>query len=70
MTLDSLLLDMPEPSANWTFLTNHSHVLLSIWHRPDIKVREIAQIVGITALVVEVIGRELRGYMTAMKSIY
>lgn len=70
MTSDSLLLAMSEPSANWTFLTNHSHVLLSIWHRPDIKVREIAQIVGITERAVMRIIRELNdaGFLNIEKS--
>ena len=32
----------------WTFLTNHTHVMLITWQQPDIRVREIAAQVGIT----------------------
>ena len=39
---------MPEGSAGWTFLTNHAHVLLLISRDPDIRVRELAERVGIT----------------------
>lgn len=39
---------LTDSSTQWTFLTNHSHVLLSIWRRPASKVREISQVVGIT----------------------
>ena len=33
---------------NWTFLTNHAHVLHCIAEDPDARVREIAERVGIT----------------------
>lgn len=32
----------------WTFLTNHSHVLLSIQVDPEIRIRDLADRVGIT----------------------
>jgi len=32
----------------WTFLTNHAHVLLTIARDPEIRVRDIADRVGIT----------------------
>ena len=32
----------------WTFLTNHAHVLICLARDPDIRVREIAEAVGIT----------------------
>ncbi len=34
--------------ANWTFLTNHAQVLLCIAQDPGIRLREIADTVGIT----------------------
>ena len=34
--------------GNWTFLTNHAHVLLCIAKDPHVRLREIAQCVGIT----------------------
>lgn len=35
-------------ATTWTFLTNHSHVLLAISKTPGIKVREISELVGVT----------------------
>jgi DNA-binding MarR family transcriptional regulator len=32
----------------WTFLTNHAHVLVCIAEDPDVRVRDIAERVGIT----------------------
>jgi DNA-binding transcriptional ArsR family regulator len=34
--------------AEWKFLTNHAHVLLCVLHEPEIRLREIAEAVGIT----------------------
>ncbi len=44
---------MSDKSANptdvdWTFLTNHAHVLLTIASNPTLRLRDIAVIVGIT----------------------
>jgi DNA-binding MarR family transcriptional regulator len=33
---------------SWTFLTNHAHVLLAIARTPDLRLRDIADLVGIT----------------------
>ena len=38
----------PRARRRWTFLTNHGHVLLCIAQQSDVRVRDIAQIVGIT----------------------
>jgi len=35
-------------APTWSFLTNHSHVLLCISDDPDITVRDLARLVGIT----------------------
>ena len=35
-------------TATWTFLTNHSHVLLCIAENPDVRLREVAKQVQIT----------------------
>lgn len=32
----------------WTFLTNHAHVLLEIATRPDSRIRDLADRIGIT----------------------
>jgi DNA-binding MarR family transcriptional regulator len=34
--------------CDWTFLTNHAHVLLAIARDPDLRLRDIAELVGIT----------------------
>lgn len=34
--------------TNWTFLTNHAHVLVCLTEEPDIRGRDIAERVGIT----------------------
>ena len=38
----------PVSSPNWTFLTNHSHVLLCLVADDNLRVRDLAQKVGIT----------------------
>ncbi len=35
-------------NGRWTFLTNHAHVLLSIASDPELRLRDIAEVVGIT----------------------
>ena len=35
-------------TPSWTFLTNYSHVLLTIVAEPEIRIREVADRVGIT----------------------
>lgn len=57
-------------ASSWTFLTNHSHVLLTIWQRPDIRVRDIAQLVGITErAVIRIIGElNTAGFIKIEKS--
>ena len=37
-----------EMDSNWTFLTNHAHVLLALAVNPDATLREVAERVGIT----------------------
>lgn len=36
------------PMGQWTFLTNHAHVLIYVARDPGARVREIADAVGIT----------------------
>ncbi|MBX2852354.1 MAG: winged helix-turn-helix transcriptional regulator [Phycisphaeraceae bacterium] len=45
--------------AGWTFLTNHSHVLICLALEPDMLLREVAQKVGITERAVQKIVLEL-----------
>lgn len=51
-------------------MTNHSHVLLAIWNTPEIKVREISELVGVTERAVLRIVRELAdaGFIEIEKS--
>jgi predicted ArsR family transcriptional regulator len=37
-----------EHSTSWTFLTNHTQVLLCIAQETDVRLRDVAQTVGIT----------------------
>ena len=51
---------------SWTFLTNHAHVLLCVAHFPEMRVRDIAERVGITERSVQRILTELEdaGYVS------
>ena len=51
--------------ADWTFLTNHAHVLVAIARDPDARLRDIADQVGITERAVQGIVRDLyeHGYL-------
>jgi DNA-binding MarR family transcriptional regulator len=52
--------------SSWTFLTNHSHVLLCIAQSPELRLRDVADRVGITERAVQRIVSELEdaGYIT------
>lgn len=53
---------MAAPSAsetNWTVLTNHGLVLLTIARNPNVRVRDIAEAVGITERATQAILRDL-----------
>jgi DNA-binding transcriptional ArsR family regulator len=39
--------------ARWTFLTNHSHVLILLARNPSMVLREVAKLVGITERAVQ-----------------
>jgi len=47
----------PAPGEGWTFLTNHSHVLLCLASDPLMRMRDVAEKVGITErAVVRIVG--------------
>lgn len=48
-----------EKTNSWTFLTNHSHVLVLLHRYPDMVLREVAQHVGITERAVQRIVQDL-----------
>lgn len=43
----------------WTFLTNHSHVLICLARNPDLRLRDLSEQVGITERAVQSIIRDL-----------
>lgn len=55
----------PTETAQWTFLTNHAHVLLSLAQDPEALMRDVAAAVGITERAVQRIVAELEaaGYL-------
>ncbi|MCZ2108445.1 MAG: winged helix-turn-helix domain-containing protein [Dehalococcoidia bacterium] len=54
------------PMEQWTFLTNHAHVLLCIANDPGIRLREVAERVGITERAAQRLVADLvdEGYLT------
>ena len=52
--------------SQWTFLTNHAHVLVCIARDPQARIRDLAERVGITERAVQRIVSELEeaGYVT------
>ncbi|NND83639.1 MAG: winged helix-turn-helix transcriptional regulator [Acidimicrobiia bacterium] len=56
-------------ASNWTFLTNHSHVLLCIAADTDVRLRDVAEKVGITERAAQRIVAELEaaGYLSHEK---
>lgn len=55
-----------DDGIGWTFLTNHGHVLVSIANQPDLRIREIADLVGIGERAAQSIVNDLveAGYVT------
>lgn len=56
-------------TAGWTFLTNHAHVLFCIARDPEVRLRDVAALVGITERAVQRIVTDLEtaGYLTVSK---
>ena len=49
----------PPPAAHWTFLSNHTHVLVCLAAHPDSVLRDVAAQVGITERAVQRIVADL-----------
>lgn len=49
------------PAAEWTFLSNHGHVLVCLSRHPDMRLRDVAQQVGLTERAVQKILVDLEG---------
>lgn len=60
----------PPQAPEWTFLTNHAHVLLCIAQNPQARMREVAERVGITERAVQRIVADLvhSGYLRRLRS--
>ena len=41
-----------ETSQNWTFLSNHAHVLVCVAKNPDVRLSEVAELVGVRERIV------------------
>ena len=56
-----------DETRTWTFLTNHAQVLLCLDETPDIRLRDVAERVGITERATQRILAELvdAGYVTS-----
>jgi DNA-binding IclR family transcriptional regulator len=59
----------PEEIPEWTFLSNHAHVLICIAQQADIRLSEVADLVGIRERSVHRIVHELSesGYISVSK---
>jgi predicted transcriptional regulator len=57
-------------SGSWTFLSNHGHVLVCLARDPEVRMRDVAEAVGITERAVQQIVRDLvdEGYVDKRKS--
>ena len=61
--------ERPRARQRWTFLTHHAHILLCIAQQRDVRVRDIAQNVGITERATQQILSDLirEGYVTSQR---
>ena len=50
---------MAASETSWTYLTNHSHVLICLARNPELRLRDVAEKVGITERAVQRIVTEL-----------
>ncbi len=58
-----------EASQTWTFLSNHAHVLVCVAKNPDVRLSEVAALVGVRERTVHRIVHELidAGYISVTK---
>jgi len=56
---------MATPGREWTFLSNHGHVLVALANDPGQRLKDVAEQVGITERAVQLIVRDLEaeGYL-------
>lgn len=62
--------DSGSSRPEWTFLTNHAHVLHCVFRDPTVRTRDIAQAVGITERRTQAILKDLEegGYLSRTRS--
>jgi uncharacterized membrane protein len=58
-----------ETSQNWTFLSNHAHVLVCVAKNSDVRLSEVAELVGVRERTVHRIVHDLidAGYISVTK---
>ena len=58
--------DDDQGGGSWTLLTGHGHVLVEIARNPDVRIRDISPVVGLTERTVQAIVADLEaaGYLT------
>ena len=58
--------DAARDQSRWTFLTNHLHVLACLARNPELRIRDIADLIGITErATVQILSQlEASGYLT------
>ncbi|MSW46589.1 MAG: AsnC family transcriptional regulator [Actinobacteria bacterium] len=63
-----MMATQPE-KPTWTFFTNHGHVLVCLAAEPDLRTRDVAELVGITERSAQSIIADLvdAGYLTRIK---
>jgi predicted ArsR family transcriptional regulator len=54
-----IIMSVTAPRPTWTFLTNHTHLLVVLNREPDARIRDLAEEVGITQRAVQRILAEL-----------
>ena len=60
----------PGVAPKWTFITNHGHVLLCLARAPELRLRDVAERVGVTERAVQRIIADLEeaGYLTRRRT--
>ncbi|EOQ97574.1 hypothetical protein LEP1GSC195_0211 [Leptospira wolbachii serovar Codice str. CDC] len=53
------LQDNTKRGSQWTFLSNHAHVLICLSKDPDMRLKDVALLVGITERAVQAIVKDL-----------
>ncbi|MBS1719958.1 MAG: AsnC family transcriptional regulator [Armatimonadetes bacterium] len=59
MNMTSISHESREEKVSWTFLTNHSHVLVCLARNPDLRLRDLSWKVGITERAIQRIVNDL-----------